>query len=572
MIIYEKPQLVRLHGAQSCAMRYYTRNEMSPIDRRFAHCLVFHEAALYDQAGDLVPQSERQGGYGGEHHLQINPSRLQNTGQRELPPILSGRSIFLGLFMGHYGHFITETLSRCWSLAQADRYDHYVFYPFMFKSDKLELEKFHEFFFKQMAIPQDKIVFLSDRVIFEDVDVPEQLWVINSYANASLTPFYRSFGAKARGSRRLFLSLVRSARNRVANIDEVTDIFQREGFEILYPETLEIEKQMEAYNDAAVLAGFSGSALHNCIFAPPGCELIEVGDTRSPRDFLCMQKIANALACAKAHHIPFLASGPRTISGEHVLNELSKYGHPTPSATTSEIRTSSGRPKYLSRADVLNNILMLFEAPRYLEIGVNNGDTFFAVEAGFKVAVDPAFMFNIDDAKNKNPNARFHAVESDTYFGEIIAPGESFDVIYLDGMHTVEQTLRDFCNAIEFLSEKGVIVIDDIVPNSYHASLPDLKVSRQVRDRLYGNSDGSWMGDVYRLVFFIETYFRQYHFATVIENHGQLVVWKSQRKSGDLRCRSLEDVGRLPFENTITESHVYKRREFQEIMALLQRR
>ena len=220
---------------------------------------------------------------------------------------------------------------------------------------------------------------------------------------------------------------------------------------------------------------------------------------------------------------------------------------------------------------MLNQILSLFEEPHYLEIGVNSGDTFFALRAHYKVAVDPAFMFAVDEAKRRDPNSNFYRVESDVYFGNCIASHERFDVIYLDGLHTVEQTLRDFCNAITFLKSGGIIVIDDVVPNSYHASLPDLKTAIIARNHAR-SQDASWMGDVYRLVFFIQSFFQQYRYATVAENHGQLVVWQSQRSAKEVVQKRLEDIGRAPFENVIVEATAFNRLSFPEIMALLRDR
>ena len=156
-------------------------------------------------------------------------------------------------------------------------------------------------------------------------------------------------------------------------------------------------------------------------------------------------------------------------------------------------------PVHLSRAAVLNGITALFPEPRYLEIGVSRGDTFFAVQAAQKVAVDPQFAFDVPVAKEKYQNAVFHEVDSDVYFGQIAEQDQKFDVIFIDGMHTFEAALRDFSNSIEFLSQDGVIVIDDVIPNAYYASLPDHRTAVRVRNhRFPDTANRSWMGNVYR--------------------------------------------------------------------------
>jgi hypothetical protein len=157
----------------------------------------------------------------------------------------------------------------------------------------------------------------------------------------------------------------------------------------------------------------------------------------------------------------------------------------------------------------LQTILALFAEPSYLEIGVNTRETFFAVDAVRKVAVDPRFQFDVDAAREREPRSEVFEVESDVYFGELIRPDDIFDVIYLDGLRTFEQTLRDFCNAIQFLREDGVIVIDGVIPNSYSASIPDASTAEAVKGALK-DRDQSWMSDVFRLVFFFQAFFQQY--------------------------------------------------------------
>jgi hypothetical protein len=48
----------------------------------------------------------------------------------------------------------------------------------------------------------------------------------------------------------------------------------------------------------------------------------------------------------------------------------------------------------LAREAVVQALLSLSDTSEYLEIGVYAGNTFFAVQAEHKVAVDPNFQFN----------------------------------------------------------------------------------------------------------------------------------------------------------------------------------
>ena len=218
----------------------------------------------------------------------------------------------------------------------------------------------------------------------------------------------------------------------------------------------------------------------------------------------------------------------------------------------------------LRRAAVVNALLSLYSNPGYLEIGVARGLTFDAVRAGRKVAVDPRFKFDPAAARAANPAAAYHQVTSDEYFGSIAQPDETFEVIYLDGLHTLEQTLRDLLNALAHLVPGGVILIDDVIPSSYPASL-------RSRDEWIALTAAvglkrPWMGDVYRLVFFIETFFQQLTFRTVSENHGQLVVWRECRNA--VPDRRVAEIARLPYAQVILNREVFRLAPLAEILEL----
>jgi hypothetical protein len=120
------------------------------------------------------------------------------------------------------------------------------------------------------------------------------------------------------------------------------------------------------------------------------------------------------------------------------------------------------------------------------------------------------------------------------------------------------------------LKDDGVILIDDILPSFYHTSLPDRRVANLVRDATKSGSGSEWMGDVYRLVFFIQSFFQQYRYATVmLGNYGQLVVWKERRRPNLLVPRGISAVGALPFENTVTEVDAYNKAPLSTILELI---
>ncbi len=221
----------------------------------------------------------------------------------------------------------------------------------------------------------------------------------------------------------------------------------------------------------------------------------------------------------------------------------------------------------LTRSAAVQRLLDLYEDPAYLEIGVNQGETFHAVTAAHKVAVDPQFQF----VPQPGPGVEYHAVPSDQYFAA--APKDRvFEVIYLDGLHTFEQTLRDLLNATRLLREGGAILIDDVLPNSYDASLPDLAQVlrlREIAPHAPGATwplDGSWMGDVFKVPFFIQSFMQQYAYATVAENHGQTVVWHQVRTADQVGQRAVEEVARLDYRDTILHRSAFNLLPFETIL------
>ena len=240
-----------------------------------------------------------------------------------------------------------------------------------------------------------------------------------------------------------------------------------------------------------------------------------------------------------------------------------------PASDTTQDTTQDTKPpkKRLPRHTVLRRLTALYPDARYLEVGVSRAVTFHRVPATSKVAVDPVFDFDVEARRAENAGAEYHEVTSDAYFATVVEPGREFDVIYLDGLHVLEQTLRDLMNAVHHLAPNGVIVIDDTRPPTYLASLPDRQNYFTVRSWLGVDDQKAWMGDIYRLVYFIETFCPHLSYRTIGDNHGQTVVWRTRRAS--VPERGLREVAELTFEQLVLTQDALRVAPYDEIHAEL---
>jgi hypothetical protein len=228
---------------------------------------------------------------------------------------LRGRGLYLGHYMGgHYGHFITETLSTFWIFEDqpADSFDFFMFHPFVFGE---HIPPFVAFCFRQFGIDLDKVVIVgSEPLAFDELVVPERLFRLNHSADPRSRWVYQHIANDARApataASRLYLSRRRFSRGNfervVANEVDMEAEFRRRGFEVLYPETMDFEDQMSLYAHADCVAGISGSGLHNSLFMRPDALLIELGDPRYGGEPAPSQALCNSISGVESVFIPFI--------------------------------------------------------------------------------------------------------------------------------------------------------------------------------------------------------------------------------------------------------------------------
>ena len=104
----------------------------------------------------------------------------------------------------------------------------------------------------------------------------------------------------------------------------------------------------------------------------------------------------------------------------------------------------------MKRTDIIQSLIDKIGAKKYLEVGVSAGENFRDIKCDYKVGVDP----------ERTSPATIH-MTSDDFFK---ANKETFDVIFVDGLHHADQVYRDIINSLNCLSDTGYIVCHDMNP------------------------------------------------------------------------------------------------------------
>lgn len=233
------------------------------------------EMALFDESDRMVPGTEYP-------WIQQQP---QAPGRKDCN-VISDMVIYGGYWYSQFGHRLIDSLSRVWPfLDEAYREMKFVFHTKDYPTRAPDIS-----FLRLLGMKSEQIVFLDKDTLFKNILVPTQVGppsvlrkalsrkctdVINVIAS-NIPDFPDSNFQKVYLSRMKF-----TGKDVVLGEKNVENLFMENGFKIIYPETLPLEKQIAIMKNCRVLAGINGSALHLSLFMPDGGDVIVLNRTTS---------------------------------------------------------------------------------------------------------------------------------------------------------------------------------------------------------------------------------------------------------------------------------------------------
>jgi predicted O-methyltransferase YrrM len=161
----------------------------------------------------------------------------------------------------------------------------------------------------------------------------------------------------------------------------------------------------------------------------------------------------------------------------------------------------------MKKSEIINKLIEKKGYKTYLEIGVAAGENYNETVCEYKSNVDPCF----DDKDSQDKNIVVNLMTSDQFFENT---KETFDIIFIDGLHVYEQVYRDITNSLKILNSGGSIVCHDMLPpTEWHQ-----------RSAEFFQKDQPWNGDCWKAVARIRTERNDLKIYTVNTDWGVSII------------------------------------------------
>ncbi|WP_456372654.1 tetratricopeptide repeat protein [Thiolapillus sp.] len=272
-----------------------------PGARLTASCFLSGEKGLggvYDHQGRLLHASRHLRRH--KDFTRANPPRISPDDDVVL---LEGRFLYLGWFFNHYGHFMLESLSRCWPLEDKRQYDGYLFH-FHARSSRPAARLLE--FLDLLDIPREKLRFITRDLRVEELHVPTQQAVLSRAISPGMLHLYQQLGhtawerqncpqvnPKIYISRRLLAPDMRHASNEYL----LERHFRDQGYEIFHPQLHPVREQLARFHCCTHLAGLEGSGLHHVLFAKAPQETFVLATTQRRADAITQAQLDEHRGC-----------------------------------------------------------------------------------------------------------------------------------------------------------------------------------------------------------------------------------------------------------------------------------
>ena len=232
--------------------------------RKIKHEKFIYEGGVFGADGEVIYDSLLKRANNSIQTLEIDSYKAK---------IIKGKFFFGGLIVLHYGHFITETLSKLYKW-DADKYDGVVF----FSADKVssfdDLPAWAKEILAVFNINLSNSHVVKEYEEYESLSIVESGFELNGYffeehrdyLQRMIYDYYDLSDSPVSEDSKLYISRSYFSKGVVAGESFLEEILNKQGYDVFYPERNSFEDQIKKIHSSVQLCGVAGSGLHTLMF------------------------------------------------------------------------------------------------------------------------------------------------------------------------------------------------------------------------------------------------------------------------------------------------------------------
>lgn len=236
---------------------------------------------VFDESGVFVKPSLQMR----KNNGQFIPKVPENM------PYVDEDVLYFGNVYPAFGHFLLEHMNRAWGWLR-DEYRHCKVVLVNNKQIK-DVPGYMFDLIEILGVKRENIIVLNDSTKFRRVVIPQQAFNIPIMSSIEFGEAFSAMADNAHGPTydKVYLSRNKLNMRRTLGEAQIQKIFEKNGFKIIYPETLPLEQQIAAVKNCRMLAGCAGTAMHLALFMPRGGTVIQLkrnslDDCSAPTQYL----------------------------------------------------------------------------------------------------------------------------------------------------------------------------------------------------------------------------------------------------------------------------------------------
>ena len=191
--------------------------------------------------------------------------------------------VYANAFYEHWGHFLIDIVSRLWYVIKNPNEYKIVFAVEMLSNTKINGNYLE--FLELLGIDKDRIIIINEPTMFKSVIVPDvSIYPGNYYTKQYKNIFdyiFTKINYDSSAPKKIYLSRTKfkKARSKEKGEKSIEKLFNKNGYKVIYPETMTLKEQIFYYKNCEQMVCINGTLSHNILFSKDGINIIIINKT-----------------------------------------------------------------------------------------------------------------------------------------------------------------------------------------------------------------------------------------------------------------------------------------------------